>query len=239
VASTANRAKGAKPVQEPRRAGSRQSLDDTVALPGRGDDGVDDKLLMLIDGGGSYLLVRGGQASFGRVASDHPADIAMYSDIAERHANVTRVDEDYFLFGVKDVEVGGATTRHHLLRDGDKVTLGRKAKFTFRVPTRKCATAVLDLSDTTKMPHDVRRVVLFQKLATIGEGSHAHIRCRQAGPPLLLFEKDGGLWVRQHNDGHVDAQSQPLKPGEPVEIAGTRIVVEPWRIHPQGLSRIG
>jgi hypothetical protein len=206
-------------------------LDDTVALPGRIDvaGGVPERLLLLVDGGGSYLILRGGQASLGRAASEHPADVPIFSDVAERHANVARVDDDYFLFGVKEVEVGGNKTKHQLLRDGDRIVLGKKAKFTFRLPSRKSPSAVLELSDTTKMPNDVRRVVLFHQHATVGNGPNAHILCRHAGTPLVVFERSGQLWIRRQSDGHVDTEAKSLRLGEPVEIGGVSLVLQAWK----------
>ena len=216
---------------------SPASLDDTVALPhGRlvDETSLPERLLLLIDGGGSFLLLRGGRASLGRVASDAPADIPIYSDVAERQANIARVDDDYFLFSAKNVEVAGKKTQHELLRDGDRVVLGRKAKFTFRLPSRKSSTAVLDLSDTTKAPNDVRRVVLFNHHATVGNSPNAHVFCRHAGPTLVLFERSGSLWIRAKSDGHVDTEAQPLVIGEPVEIGGISLVLEPWKLTTPG-----
>ena len=223
--------RGLQPARTSARPEGRGSLEDTVALPGRidVDGGMPDRLLMLVDGGGSYLILRGGQASVGRAASEHPADVPLFSDVAERHANVARVDDDYFLFGVKEVEVGGNKTKHQLLRDGDRIVLGKKAKFTFRLPSRKSPSAVLELSDTTKMPNDVRRVVLFNQLATLGNGPTAHILCRHAGTPLVVFERNGQLWIRRQGDGHVDTGAKPLRLGEPMEIGGVSLVLEAWK----------
>ncbi|MCH7808200.1 MAG: FHA domain-containing protein, partial [Planctomycetes bacterium] len=126
---TAARKEGARP--------QRRSLDDTVALPYRADAGargLPDRLLLLVDGGGSYLLLMGGQASIGRAASDKPADVPVFSDIAERHANIARVDEDYFFFSSKVAEVAGRRAKHQLLRDGDRIVLGarRNSRSAFR-----------------------------------------------------------------------------------------------------------
>ena len=158
----------------------------------------------------------------------------VFSDVAERHANVTRVDEDYFVFSGKDVEVAGRKTRHQLLRDGDRIVLGRKAKFTFHLPSRKSPSAVLDLSDTTKMPNDVRRVVMFHRHATVGRSPSNHIWCQHAGTPLVLFERNGTLWLRQKNDGHVDTEPVRLPLGQPVEMAGVSLVLEPWQTRTPG-----
>lgn len=215
-------------------------LDDTVALPDRIhlQGNLPNRLLLLVDGGGSYLLVRGGSVSIGRAASQHPADVPLFSDVSERHANINRVDEDYFLFATKDVDVAGRRTKHQLLRDGDRVVMGKKAKFTFRMPSRKSPSAVLDLSDTTKMPNDVRRVVLFDRQAILGNGPTAHIRCRHAGGSLVLFERSDGLWIRSKNDGHVDTEPVQLRIGESIEIAGVTLALEPWRSSLPGVSKI-
>jgi hypothetical protein len=196
------------------------------------------RLLLLVDGGGSYLVLRGDRASVGRVACDDPPEVAIFSDLAERHAELVRVDEDYFLFSGRDVQVGGVKTQHQLLRDGDPVRLGRKAKLVFRLLSRKSPTAILDLSDTTKMPNDVRRVILFHHHATIGQGERAHIRGPQAGLPLVLFERDGSLWIRAQNDGHVDREAVRLGLGEPVEVHGVSLVLEPWRIRPPAATKL-
>jgi len=212
------------------------SPDDTVALPHRVGAGSSsaDRLLLLVDGGGSYLILRNDTVSVGRAASSRPADLPIFSDLAEQHANVSRVEDDYFLFAAKDVDVAGRKTRHQLLRDSDRIVFGRKAKLTFRIPSRKSPTAVLDLSDTTKMPNDVRRAVLFSRHATIGNGPMAHVYCRHSTVPLILFERNGSLWIRPKNDGHVDTTPQALVFGKTIEMAGTSLVLEPWSIRSPG-----
>jgi hypothetical protein len=232
------RGKGAAGRTGPERAGAPRRLEDTVAIPDRirTTGALPERLLLLVDGGGSYVLLRGDRASLGRAASDNPADVPVFSDVPERAASINRVEDDYFLFSARAVEVGGRKTKHQLLRDGDRIMLGRKAKFTFRLPSRKSSTGVLDLSDTTKMPNDVRRVVLFRHHATLGNGPSAHIRCQHAGTPLVLFERNGELWLRQRSDGHVATEAVRLPLGEPVEFAGVSLVLEPWQTRAPGVN---
>jgi hypothetical protein len=228
-----DRIQASRGLQPARTFGSTEPglLDDTIALPKGMRAGLEtpEHLLLLVDGGGSYLVLRGGRATLGRAASENPADVPVFSDVAERHANIQRVDDDYFVFGAKEIEVGGRPVQHQLLRDSDKIVLGRKAKFTFRVPSRKSPSAVLELSDTTKMPNDVRRVVLFHQHATLGQGPTAHILCRHAGTPLVLFERGGALWIRQQSDGHVDTAARQLAIGESVEMGGVSLVLQRWK----------
>ncbi len=212
------------------------SLDETIALPDRAGDigGLPNRMLLLVDGGGSFLLLRSDQASIGRTDGNHWADIPLMSDISERRATISRMDEDYFVLSGDPIEVAGRRTNHQLLRDGDRIVLGRKSKMTFRLPSRKSPTAALDLSDTTKMPNDVRRVLLFNLHATLGQGPAAHIPCRHAGTPLILFERAGSLWIRAKNNGHVDTQAQELRMGESIEICGVGLVLTPWIVRKSG-----
>jgi hypothetical protein len=222
----------------PELAGARnRNLDETLAVGAAAGGGQTDRLLLHVDGGGSYLILPGDRATIGRAVAQRPADIPIFSDLAEQHAVVHRVEDDYFLISSREVEVGGRKTRHHLLCDGQRVVLGKKAKFTFRVPDPKSATATLELSDTTKMPNDVRRVVLFRHHAIIGTGPGAHLNCRHAATPLVLYERGGSLYLRQRSDGHVDGAPVAVELDRPTDLGGVRLVLQRWRDRPAaGLS---
>ncbi|MEZ6086122.1 MAG: FHA domain-containing protein [Phycisphaerae bacterium] len=111
-------------------------------------------LHLLVDGGGSYLILRDSHATIGRAASFGPAQIPIFSDLGERHAEIARVEDDYFLMSPHGSEIGGRRGRQQLLRDGDRVVLARRrsSRFVCRVAA---AAAPADISDTTKIPNDV------------------------------------------------------------------------------------
>lgn len=199
-----------------------------LRVEGPSADSTPRQLLVLIDGGGSFLLLSSGRVSIGRTAASSPADIPLFSDLSERHAELMRVEDDYFVTSPHDIEVAGRPTRQKLLRDGDRVVLSRRAKFTFCVPSRKSASARLDLSDSTKMPHDVRKVVLFDRIALIGRGSHCHLTVPSAGGSLVLYQRAGQLWLRPSGQGAAPVQTQPITLGESIEMEGIRIVVKQW-----------
>jgi hypothetical protein len=137
--------------------------------------------------------------------------------------------------GAQELEVAGRRVRQQLLRDGDRVVLGRRAKFTFRLPRRKSASARLDLSDSTKSPNDVRRVVLFSGTATLSRGPHGHVTCPGATRDLVLFERGGRLFVRV--EGRGGASAVAIEFGAPVELEGASFVLQPWPEAVPGYSR--
>ncbi len=214
-------------------------MDETVALdraPAAAP--LPERLLLLVDGGGSYLLHRGERVSVGRAAASRPADVPIFSDLSERHADIARVDDDYFLFASREVEVAGRPARHQLLQDGQRVVLARRAKFTFRLPSRQSSSAVLEMSESTRLPNDVRRVVLFKRMAMMGFDRTAHISCGAADRGLLLFERAARLWVRPLAHGGVDTEARPVTIGQPVEMCGVSFVIEPWQVKSPGPTRV-
>ncbi len=184
-----------------------------------------DRLHLLVDGGGSYLILRNSHATIGRAVSNDPAHIAIFADLGERHAELARVEDDYFLMSSHEVEIGGRHGRQQLLRDGDKVVLARRAKFTFRLPNRRSGSALLDISDTTKMPNDVRNVILMKDTVMMGPGRSNHAICQSPGARLILFERGGTLWVRGISRNE---PATPIELGVPQETAGISFVVQPW-----------
>ena len=232
------------PKASPVAGGTATALQETVALARQAPapaaplaaSSLPRQLLLLVDGGGSYLVHRGERVSMGRAASDDPADVPIFSDLSERHADLARVEDDYFLLSPHEVEVAGKRTRHQLLRDGDRVVMARRAKFTFRVPNRKSPSAKMDISDSTKMPNDVRRVVLFKDTAMIGRGANCHINCHTTQRDLVLFERGGRMWVRPQGRG-AGAEAKPVELGQTVEMEGASFVVQPWAVRTPGSSR--
>ncbi len=207
-----------------------QRLDETLAVPGKllGDSLLPERLLILVDGSGSYLLIRNAQATIGRAATDSPADIPIVSNLSERHAEIVRVDDDYFIFANREVNIDGRNIQQKLLQNGDKIILGKRAKLTFNLPSRKSTSAVLDLSGSGKLPNDVKRIIMFDRLATVGRRSNAHIAVTTASEDLVLYERGGKLWLRHK----ANARGEPgvaVELDVPFEFAGVSMVVEPWK----------
>jgi hypothetical protein len=213
-------------------------LGDTVATvfasPGTVDSDLPTRLLMWVDGAGSYLILRGSTAWIGRAVGRSPADIPLMADLSEQHAQVARSGDDYFLVAGRNVNVGGKNMRQKLLQDGDRIILGKRAKMVFKVPSRKSASAVLDLSDSAKMPNDVRRVILFDRFVTVSRNQSAHVVVQTAGEPLVLFERDSKLWIKLRDCPANQAPTQVVL-GQTIEMAGVSLMIEEWKSPRDGL----
>jgi len=219
------------------------ATDETVVLadhrrPGVTSGALPDRLLMLIEGGASVLLLRDQRVDIGRAASDAPAAICLLADLSERHSQIVRIEDDYFLISSHDAQVNGRRAGQQLLRDGDRIVRGNRAKMMFRLPSPRSVSARLDLSDSTRMPADVRQVVLFQRTLMMGGGRRSHIMCPHAASKLILFERGDALWVRPQGPPGREDDAVPVELGTSMEIGGVSFVIQPWRHRRPGMSRI-
>jgi len=183
---------------------------------------------LFVDGAGTFLMIARHRVTIGRAGSDAVADIALPADLASIHAEIARIDDDYFLFAPHPVRVNGRPVTQRLLEDGDRIELSPRARPTFRLPSRRSASAVLDLGGSLRLAGDVRRVILFDRHATMGPGPANHIVVPGAYGMVAIFERAGNLCVRPTSDRGAEspgAEALVLADGAPVELAGMRMVM--------------
>jgi tetratricopeptide (TPR) repeat protein len=237
------RPESAAPPSPPREGSRPVRVHRTPPAPTElmGGGSLPDRLLVLVDGAGSYLLVRKDRATIGRLSAPRcgdadasAADIALLADIASEHAEIARVEDDYFAVAKRELFVNGRPVSQAMLADGDRLRVGRSAELTFRVPSRRSASAVLDLAGRARMGGDVRRVILFSGHVMIGAGRSCHVRVPTAARELVLFERGGGLYVRafaaRPEERFNGESATPIVPGRHVEIEGIGISIKPWEV---------
>ncbi|MBN1490911.1 MAG: hypothetical protein JXA69_13420 [Phycisphaerae bacterium] len=185
---------------------------------------------LLVDGAGSFLVLRQDRVVIGRAGSGEAlADIALMADVSSRHAEILRVDEDYFLFARKPLRVNGRGVERRLLEDGDRIELSPRARLTFRLPSKRSASAVLDLGGSLRLSGDVRRVILLNRHATLGPGDENHIVVPGARDVVGLIDRSGSLQVRAAAGRATESRGGRdvvVGGAEPVELAGMRIVAK-------------
>jgi hypothetical protein len=185
---------------------------------------VSERCRLIVDGAGSYLLLRQSRVSIGRASSgDAQPDIALMADLAREPVEISRVDDDYFLFARHAVRVNGRETKQRLLEDGDRIELSPRVKLTFHLPSPRSATAVLELGGSLRLAGDVRRVILFDRHLTMGPGQGHHIVATSLQAVLAVVERAGGLYARTAG---ASGDETPLAQGQPAEVGGVRIALE-------------
>jgi hypothetical protein len=216
------------PVREaaPTLAGGRQvNRIETPAVDSVDALALGRRLLLRIDGVGSFLLVRGDRIGIGRAGPDATADIPLISDLSERAAEIIRAGEDYFVMASGGVELAGRPVEYALLQDGDRVRVGRRVKLDFRRPSSKSTTAVIDFGEGVRMANDCRRVILWDGPVVMGAGKECHIRLPGGAASAVLIERGGRMFVKSMASA---SQFVPLALGMSVELGELRLSVAAW-----------
>ena len=195
-----------------------------IKRPGRGDAVFPGRRLILrIDGVGSFLLLRGDRISIGRSGGQGPADLDLISDLSERHAEIVRAGEDYFLVSMAGVELAGRPVEHALLQDGDRIRLGPRVKLRFGKPSLRSPAAFLDLADGVRTTNDCRRVILWDGPLLLGNTRECHISIRSAAAPSILVQRDGQFLLRPMGLG---GPASPIVIGQATEFGELRLSLQ-------------
>ncbi|HUN81598.1 MAG TPA: FHA domain-containing protein [Phycisphaerae bacterium] len=181
------------------------------------------KLMLRIDGVGSFLLLRGDRITVGRSGGHNPADLELISDLSERHAEIVRAGEDYFLVSMSGVELAGRPVEHALLQDGDRIRLGPRVKLRFGKPSLRSSAAYVDLTDGVRTTSDCRRIILWEGPLLLGNTRECHVAIRTVLNTSILVERDGQLFIRTMGPA---GQSVPVAMGVPVDFGDLRLSLQ-------------
>lgn len=190
----------------------------------RPDEMLPRRLLLRIDGVGSFLLIRGDRIAVGRAGPGASADIQLLSDLSERHADIVRAGEDYFVVSQSGVELAGNATDHALLQDGDRIRLSRRVRMTFARPSLKSTAATLELGEGVRMPSECRRIVLWSGPILMGATRECHIRLAPTLGDFVLAERGGRVFFKAMRG---DA-GRHIALGEQVNVGELSLRVTDW-----------
>jgi tetratricopeptide (TPR) repeat protein len=197
------------------------------------------RLLLRIDGVGSFLLLRGDRVSIGRAGPGASADLQLISDLSERQAEIIRAGEDYFVVSNSGVELAGRQVDHALLQDGDRIRLGKRIRLKFRRPSLKSTTAALDLGDGVRTTTDCRRVILWSGPLLMGPARECHVRLSPGLGGAILMERGGQLCLKPMGPGGRVWHGRPagvataetvvtIPLGVQTEVGDLRLSIQPW-----------
>lgn len=194
----------------------------------RGHDplpGLARRLVLRIDGVGSFLLLRGDRIGIGRGGPGATAELPLLSDLSERQAEIVRAGEDYFVVSQSGVELAGDRVDHALLQDGDRVRLGKRIRLRFRRPSLKSSAAALDLGEGVRTETDCRRVLLWSGPILLGSTRECHVHLASGQGDFVMVERGGRMYVKPMGPG---GTATPVAMGEQMDLGGFRFSVTEW-----------
>lgn len=159
------------------------------------------------------------------------ADLAILSDLKQRHATIIRTGEGYLLEAHGPVRVAGREVLDRTaLSDGAILELGRSVRLRFRQPSALCLSARLDFASDHRPPQSVDGVVLLADTCLLGSGEENHIVCHDWLGQVLLVRQGLELWCRSRQaltvNGHRLGSGRRLQSGDVVSGEESRFRIE-------------
>ena len=209
--------------------------------------GLPAALVAWVDGVGAFLLLTMPRVTIGGASGR--ADVRLSASLPAEHAVIDRSGEGYVLAAHAPVLVaprqtssaGGAgrvVDGRTDLSNGDELVLFRETysgdlpgvRLRFSQPNALTATALLSVLGDRRTEPRFDGIVLLAEVCVFGAGTDAHIRCRTAEEAVLLFRRNGGIWVRSNGSLAVNgvevATSQPVGPGDIIRAPGVSFRLE-------------
>jgi len=164
------------------------------------------RMLLWIDGVGSYLVCLSPRVSFGQATAEAYVDIPIYADISRLHGYLTRDAEGYLLEAVRKVTLNAQPVDKALLKDGDRLTVGNSCQLHFKQPVAISQTARLEVASGHRLPLSVDGVLLMADTCVLGPAGQSHITVPELPRPVVIFRTPTGLAVRAAAEFTVDGE---------------------------------
>mgnify|MGYP000414199249 CR=1 FL=1 len=196
------------------------------------------RLLVQVDGAGSFVVVRDSAVTLGPISSSSRVQVGFVCEPNTPTATIERVEDDYFLRGGSGVAVNdspmataSAPTASKLLGAGDRIALSPRCRMMFAMPVPASTTATIDLSGARHPRSDVRRIILMDRDVVIGPGGASHVRVDSLTDAIVIIQRDGQLYLKgatavTMGDQPID-ETTPLQPGQAIRGAGFGLVITP------------
>jgi len=175
------------------------------------------KLLLQMDGVGSFVVLRDRRVTVGPVSSSARPTVGLMADPNLPVATIERVDDDYFVRSSSPIRVNDATTTNKLLVDGDRIGLSPRCSMKFNIPNPASTTATLSLSSARLGRADVRQIILMDRDILVGPNAGSHIVAESVDETVTLFAQNGRLLCKAKQRILVDNEPVGSTAGLPVD----------------------
>lgn len=159
-----------------------------------GPRGASNAIYWWFDQVGSFLVLPGKEVSVGSAGSQE-ATIGLMADVSSIHLILKREGERFYLNPVRPVKVNGDLTDGLLLKDGDRIQLG-KAQLAFDQPVPWSGTARLRLVSGHRLSTSVDAILLMGETCLIGPATNAHVAVDADAGTGQIRHRNGRFWIR-------------------------------------------
>lgn len=187
------------------------------------------KLVLQIDGVGSFLILRDVRVTVGAISSSARPTVGLMADPNLPVVTIERTDDDYFARSARTIYVNDAPVTEKLLADGDRIALSNRCRVKFNIPNPASTTAVVDLSSARLGRADIRQVILMDREILIGPAAGDHIRSGLLDETVAFFTRNGSLFCkakgRMSADGRALGSGTALPVGKQIRIGKISLVL--------------
>ena len=188
------------------------------------------RFLLWLEGMGTYLILFSNKYSLGRIGSSLNPDIPLFGTRSGKVAEIFLAGEAHVLVDRSgEIKVNGTNVIERILRPGDVIAAGGSA-FRYSMPSPWDGTGVLKCEGPSSLPGRARWVFLLDRFIMIGRAPGAHLQVPAASGTVLLFRRNGRLFLQEGGPGASRGPTLALRPGKRVEAAGLSLTVTEDRI---------
>jgi hypothetical protein len=156
-----------------------------------------DRMMLWVDGVGSYLVCLAGEVTLGQPSPEASPDVPILGDLSRRHAVVRREGEVYTVEAIRPVQVDRQTVHGVApLFDGSTITLGEGVRMRFSKPHPLSTTAKLELASRHRTQPSTDGVLLMADTCVLGPSSNSHIVAPDWPHEVVLFRQGSTLGCR-------------------------------------------
>lgn len=163
--------------------------------------------LIWVDGVGGYLVCSGSSATAGSFVERPGIEIPLQADLRRRHLRFELHHQQFMAVPLGPVRLNGRRlTQPEVLKDGNSLELTGRVSWRFSQPHPLSSSARIDFCSPHRTVPWSDAILLLADTLIVGPGRGSHIVCPGWSDELILFRRQGQLYVRSDSDLQVDGR---------------------------------
>lgn len=166
-----------------------------------------ENFLMWIDGVGGFLVCVGPQVHAGSFVDQPGIDIPVQADLRRRHLRMELHHDQFVLVPFGPVSLNGQSISQAVTLAADqRIELTGQVKWRFRQPHGLSSSARIDFASPHRTVPWSDAILLLADTLIIGPQRQNHVVCPSMKNDLILFRRQGKLFVRSETPVRVDGR---------------------------------